>query len=73
MCTTNINTLEIDRQVFWQTNYLNSFLLADLNSCNTLPSRPIIANENIIQAPVENESKKTTTTNRDMSPKIPGT
>jgi len=22
MCTTNINTLEMDRQVFWQTNYL---------------------------------------------------
>ena len=23
MCTININTLEIDRQVFWQTNYLS--------------------------------------------------
>ena len=36
--------------------------------------RPIIANENIIQAPIENESKNTiTTTNSDKSPKIPGT
>jgi len=23
MCTTNINTLEMDRQVFWQINYLH--------------------------------------------------
>ena len=34
--------------------------------------RPIIARENIIQAPIENKSQNTTT-NSDMSPKIPGT
>ena len=28
MCTTNINAYEMDRQVFWQTNYLHSSLLA---------------------------------------------
>ena len=43
MCTTTISTLEMDRQVFWQINYLHSSLLANLNSCNTLPSASQIA------------------------------
>ena len=40
MCTININTLEVNRQVFWQPNYSHSSLLANLDSYITLPSHP---------------------------------
>jgi len=35
----------MDRQVIWQTNYLHSSLLANLDSCNTLPNRREILDE----------------------------
>ena len=31
MCTININTLEMDRQVFWQINYLSKINLTNKN------------------------------------------
>ena len=34
MCTTNINALEMDRQVFWQINYLHSSPTIEKNSKN---------------------------------------
>ena len=58
MCTININTLEIDRQVFWQTNYLHSSEINLINKkwydhrpcliCSRVPSHQ---NPNVFVAP----------------------
>ena len=44
MCTTNINTLEMDRQVFWQINYLHweRIKTAQLFQKNKIPTKSMI-------------------------------
>jgi len=38
MCTTNINTLEMDRQVFWQINY---FTMIENKNSSVIPKNKI--------------------------------
>ena len=44
MCTTNINTLEMDRQVFWQANNLNLWRIkaAQLFLKNKIPTKSLL-------------------------------
>ena len=44
MCTININALEMDRQVFWQINYLHLLRIktAQLLQKNKIPTKRLL-------------------------------
>ena len=57
MCTINISALEVNRQVFWQANYLNSLLKFNLSGCNILLNHPNALYLKIVAAHLLNKSQ----------------